>query len=138
MLHEVHDTNEGLEGEEVGRAHDGERTQLVGVFAICNMAGMERKHFKRETLSRISASIQNVLPVRIGGVCLVHEPLFFDWLWFFVRIFIGRALRERIRVLGGNDGSLVNWVDPVTSLPPDLGGSKQWDHASWLRSFTTA
>jgi len=128
------DTAGGDTGEAVGECHDGDLTQRRGLFVLNNMAGMGTSNVRRETLSLLATSIQDILPVRVGAIRLLNEPVFFDWLWMLVKFFIRAKLRERVVILGSNEAALAAWLDPTTAIPTDLGGERVWDNLGWLAS----
>ena len=64
------------------------------------MEGMERKHFKRDTIRLISGSLQDILPVRVGGAFVVHTPWWFGWLFSVASVFMKAKLRARMHALG--------------------------------------
>jgi hypothetical protein len=134
-MHMIHgDQGGGATGEAVGECHDGDRTQRRGLFIVNNMAGLARKNARRETLSLLAGSLQDLLPVRLGGVRILNEPVFFDWLWMLMKFFIRAKLRERIVVLGSDEAALTAWLDPASAIPTDLGGQRVWDGLGWLAS----
>jgi hypothetical protein len=48
-------------------------TQRRGITVVNNMHGMSRSHFKRETSMLIVRSMQDVLPIRIGAIRIIHQ-----------------------------------------------------------------
>lgn len=106
--------------------------QRQGIFVINNLEGIERKHVNRTTISLLTSSIQDVLPIRVGGVRIVNQPWFFSWVWSLVSQFLNAKLKSRVMFLGNQHKALLEWLEP-TSVPRELGGLLEWDHAAWLR-----
>eukprot|EP00619_Florenciella_sp_RCC1007_P014636 CAMPEP_0205927172 /NCGR_PEP_ID=MMETSP1325-20131115/22073_1 /ASSEMBLY_ACC=CAM_ASM_000708 /TAXON_ID=236786 /ORGANISM="Florenciella sp., Strain RCC1007" /LENGTH=99 /DNA_ID=CAMNT_0053296011 /DNA_START=168 /DNA_END=467 /DNA_ORIENTATION=+ len=97
------------------------------------MGTMSRDNFNRNAVSGVLHSLQNLIPVRLGGVRLMNQPWFFSWLFGIVSVFMKAKLRERISVLGTNHAALAEWCEPG-SIPATLGGELEWDHAAWIEN----
>lgn len=113
-----------------GERNDSDRYQ--GIFVINNLEGIERKHVNRTTVPLLIGSIQDVLPVRVGGVRIVNQPWLFSWIWTLVSPFLNAKLRSRVMFLGSQHEALLEWLEP-TSIPSELGGLLDWDHSAWLQ-----
>jgi hypothetical protein len=62
----------------------------------------------------------------------MNQPWFFSWIWSMISPFLSAKLRSRIILLDTQHDALLEWLEP-TSIPPELGGLLEWDHAAWLR-----
>eukprot|EP00618_Florenciella_parvula_P007694 CAMPEP_0119468070 /NCGR_PEP_ID=MMETSP1344-20130328/1988_1 /TAXON_ID=236787 /ORGANISM="Florenciella parvula, Strain CCMP2471" /LENGTH=282 /DNA_ID=CAMNT_0007500505 /DNA_START=196 /DNA_END=1044 /DNA_ORIENTATION=- len=109
-----------------------EETQKKGVLIINNMAGASRDSMNRNAIQGVLHSLQNLIPVRLGGIRLFNQPWFFSWIFPVVSMFMKAKLRERIRVLGTDYAALGEWCEPP-SIPEQLGGQLAWDHEAWIK-----
>ena len=56
---------------------------------------------------------------------------FFSFFFSIVSVFLKDKLRSRIVFLGTDHAALGRWI-PAASVPRELGGELEWDHAAWL------
>jgi hypothetical protein len=52
-----------------------EETQKKGVLIINNMAGASRDSMNRNAIQGVLHSLQNLIPVRLGGIRLFNQPV---------------------------------------------------------------
>jgi hypothetical protein len=129
----LHTALSDASGDEINSSSELKNSdRFQGIFVINNLGGVERKHVNRTTITLLISSIQDVLPVRVGGVRIMNQPWFFSWIWSMISPFLSAKLRSRIILLGTQHDALLEWLEP-TSIPPELGGLLEWDHAAWLR-----
>jgi|AntAceMinimDraft_5_1070358.scaffolds.fasta_scaffold58999_1 hypothetical protein len=122
----------GHDFEEDANGGGGDLTQRQGLFVVNNMAGVERKNINRTTMALLASSLQDVLPVRVGGIRILNQPWFFSWAWALVSPFLRAKLRSRVAVLGNNHAALLAWLEP-SCIPVELGGKLAWNHNAWLQ-----
>ena len=99
-----------------------ESTQLNGITIINDLGGVSFANVRRETFKLISHSIQNCLPVRLGGIRLCRQPWFFPIVWGMFSPFLRRKVRERVVVCGWDMPLGLEKYVVLASIPRDLGG----------------
>ena len=113
---------------------DSSEIMEKGVIAINDMADLDRsKNIRIATVKYLGSSIQDVLPVRIGGIYIVRQPWFFSAVFQVLSPFFPTKLRQRIKFLGDDVQALTDTFPP-SSIPTELGGTLEHDHGAWVKS----
>lgn len=113
---------------------EDEDTQRKGLIILNNAEGMSRKNFSRETVKLILDSIQNAIPVRMGGLYICNAGIMFGIIFPIIKVFMSSKLRKRFVSIGTKVETLKS-LFPTTSIPTELGGELLWtqeDHYKWL------
>mmetsp|Transcript_11999 Transcript_11999/g.13651 ORF Transcript_11999/g.13651 Transcript_11999/m.13651 type:complete len:183 (-) Transcript_11999:38-586(-) len=111
-----------------------EENQRRGVLIIADMIGLTRDKFRLDFVRSMARTIQNALPLRIGGMRIVNQPGFFNIVWPIVSRLLKPKIRSRFAVIGKDYGLLTQWVD-AECLPKELGGMYEHDHTVWVKAL---
>merc|ERR1712223_953752 len=104
-------------------------TQRSGLVFIYNMAGSKYANFDYDLSQKILTLLKGCYPARLKKVLIVTAPLWFKAPFKVLRLFVREKLRDRVFTV--SMPQLVTHI-PLDALPPDLGGSHEHDHATWL------
>jgi len=104
-------------------------TQRNGLVFIYNMSNSKYSNFDYELSQKMLTLLKGCYPARLKKVLIVTAPLWFKAPFKVLRLFVREKLRDRVFTV--SIPQLLLHVDPA-ALPPDLGGSLDYDHTRWL------
>ena len=110
-------------------ALENPETQRSGLVFIYNMAGSKYSNFDYDLSQKILTLLKGCYPARLKKVLIVTAPLWFKAPFKVLRLFVREKLRDRVYTV--SSPQLVTHI-PLDALPPDLGGSYEHDHATWI------
>nr|XP_046263416.1 alpha-tocopherol transfer protein isoform X1 [Scatophagus argus] len=100
-------------------------TQRRGLKAIFDLQGWSLSHALQITPSlarKISSVLTDSFPLKVRGIHLVNEPMFFRPVFAMIRPFLTDKIRQRIHMHGADfHDSLSDFFSPPV-LPPEYGG----------------
>jgi len=101
-----------------------QKTQVSGIIAVVDMAGMSCCHWKQMSMDYIQSMvgmIQNSFPLRFREIHIINECRLFNMAFTLVKPFLTEKMKQRLRFHGTSLTSLHECV-PAFILPQDLGG----------------
>lgn len=100
-------------------------TQRRGLKAIFDLQGWSLGHALQVTPSmarKISSVLSDSFPLKVRGIHLVNEPLFFRPVFAMIRPFLPDKIKQRVHIHGADfHDSLSDFFSPHI-LPPEYGG----------------
>ena len=93
------------------------------------MAGSKYSNFDYDLSQKILTLLKGCYPARLKKVMIVTAPLWFKAPFKVLRLFVREKLRDRVFTV--SMPQLVTHI-PLEALPPDLGGTYEHDHGSWM------
>ncbi|KAM9322592.1 alpha-tocopherol transfer protein [Pholidichthys leucotaenia] len=100
-------------------------TQRRGVKVIFDMEGWSLGHALQVNPSlarKISSVLSDSFPLKVRGIHLVNEPMFFHPVFAMIRPFLPEKIKQRIHMHGAHfHDSLSDFFSPHV-LPPEYGG----------------
>merc|ERR1719158_307661 len=104
-------------------------TQRNGLVFIYNMSNSKYSNFDYDLSQKMLTLLKGCYPARLKKVLIVTAPLWFKAPFKVLRLFVREKLRDRVFTV--SIPQLLLHVDSA-ALPPDLGGSLDYDHTRWL------
>ncbi|XP_075979283.1 protein tyrosine phosphatase Meg2 isoform X1 [Anticarsia gemmatalis] len=104
-------------------------TQRAGLVFIYDMTDSKYTNFDYELSQKILTMLKGGYPAKLKKVLIVTAPLWFKAPFRILRLFVREKLRERVHTVNAPQLGL---HVPRASLPKQLGGQHEPDHASWL------
>ncbi|KAM4687567.1 alpha-tocopherol transfer protein [Discoglossus pictus] len=101
-------------------------TQKNGVKAIFDLQGWRLVHAFQITpmiAKRIAAVMTDSFPLKVRGIHLINEPLFFHPVFAIIRPFLPEKIKQRIHMHGGNYLQSLHQHFSENILPPEYGGT---------------
>lgn len=100
-------------------------TQRRGLKAIFDLQGWSLGHALQITPSlarKISSILSDAFPLKVRGIHLVNEPMFFRPVFAMIRPFLPDKIKQRIHIHGADFyDTLSDFFSPPV-LPPEYGG----------------
>ncbi|XP_033988583.1 alpha-tocopherol transfer protein [Trematomus bernacchii] len=100
-------------------------TQTQGLKAIFDLQGWSLGHALQVNPSlarKISSVLSDSFPLKVRGIHLVNEPMFFRPVFAMIRPFLPDKIRKRIHMHGADfQDTLSDFFSPSV-LPPEYGG----------------
>ncbi|XP_018423609.1 PREDICTED: alpha-tocopherol transfer protein [Nanorana parkeri] len=106
-------------------AKDAE-TQRNGIKAIFDLEGFRLAHAFQVTPTlarRIAAVMTDSFPLKVRGIHLINEPLFFHPVYALIRPFLPDKIKERIHMHGSYYVPTLHQHFSEDILPPEYGGT---------------
>jgi len=104
-------------------------TQRNGLVFVYNMSNSKYSNFDYDLSQKMLTLLKGCYPARLKKVLIVTAPLWFKAPFKVLRLFVREKLRDRVFTV--STPQLLLHVDP-TALPPDLGGTSDYNHQKWL------
>ncbi|KAJ6664001.1 hypothetical protein lerEdw1_008955 [Lerista edwardsae] len=127
-------------------------TQRNGVKVIFDLQGWKFAHalqISPAMAKRIAAVLSDSFPLKVRGIHLINEPLFFHPVFALVKPFISEKIKKRIHMHGDDYTQSLQECFPARILPEEYGGeivsmeqlSQEWtdfimESASYLQSIS--
>lgn len=100
-------------------------TQRRGLKVIFDLQGWSLGHawqINPSLARKISSVLSDSFPLKVRGIHLVNEPMFFWPVFAMIRPFLPDKIKQRIHMHGSDfHDSLSDFFSPAL-LPPDYGG----------------
>ncbi|XP_003978513.1 alpha-tocopherol transfer protein isoform X1 [Takifugu rubripes] len=100
-------------------------TQRHGLKVIFDLKGWSLSHalqFSPFLARKISSVLSDSFPLKVRGIHLLNEPMFFHPVFTMIRPFLSEKIRQRIHMHGTDfQDSLGDFFSPPV-LPPEYGG----------------
>ncbi|XP_060899813.1 alpha-tocopherol transfer protein [Labrus mixtus] len=101
------------------------KTQMKGLKVIFDLQGWSLGHALQVNPSiarKISSVLSDSFPLKVRGIHLVNEPMFFRPVFAMIRPFLPDKIKQRIHMHGSDyHDSLCDFFSPDI-LPPEYGG----------------
>ncbi|XP_031733090.1 alpha-tocopherol transfer protein isoform X1 [Anarhichas minor] len=100
-------------------------TQRRGLKVIFDLQGWSLGHALQVNPSlarKISSVLADSFPLKVRGIHLVNEPLFFRPVFAMIRPFLPDKIKQRIHMHGANFHDTLNDFFSPPVLPPEYGG----------------
>ncbi|XP_068090893.1 alpha-tocopherol transfer protein isoform X2 [Hyperolius riggenbachi] len=100
-------------------------TQRNGVKAIFDLQGFRLAHAFQVTptlAKRIAAVMTDSFPLKVRGIHLINEPLYFHPVYALIRPFLPDKIKERVHMHGSNFTPTLHQHFSENILPPEYGG----------------
>ncbi|XP_059060414.1 tyrosine-protein phosphatase non-receptor type 9-like [Achroia grisella] len=104
-------------------------TQRAGLVFIYDMTDSKYTNFDYELSRKILTMLKGGYPAKLKKVLIVTAPLWFKAPFGILRLFVREKLRERVHTVSAPQ---LGVHVPRASLPKQLGGHLETDHAAWL------
>ncbi|XP_024067252.1 alpha-tocopherol transfer protein [Terrapene carolina triunguis] len=127
-------------------------TQRNGVKAIFDLQGWRFAHafqISPTVAKRIAAVLTDSFPLKVRGIHLINEPLFFHPVFALIKPFLTDKIKERVYMHGSNYIQSLTQHFPASILPQEYGGedvsiedlSQEWtnfimESADYLQSIS--
>uniref|UniRef100_A0A8D0GVW3 Alpha-tocopherol transfer protein n=1 Tax=Sphenodon punctatus TaxID=8508 RepID=A0A8D0GVW3_SPHPU len=102
-------------------------TQRNGVKAIFDLQGWRFAHAFQITpavAKRIAAVLTDSFPLKVRGIHLINEPLFFHPVFALIKPFLPEKIKERVHMHGSNHAQSLQQHFPASILPKEYGGKE--------------
>ncbi|XP_041980449.1 tyrosine-protein phosphatase non-receptor type 9-like [Aricia agestis] len=109
-------------------------TQRHGLVFIYDMTDSKYTNFDYDLSQKILTMLKGGYPAKLKKVLIVTAPLWFKAPFRILRLFVREKLRERVHTVSAPQLSA---HVPRASLPRQLGGQLEPDHAAWLEYCRT-
>ncbi|XP_053322110.1 alpha-tocopherol transfer protein isoform X1 [Spea bombifrons] len=101
-------------------------TQRNGIKAIFDLQGWRLAHAFQITptiAKRIAAVMTDSFPLKVRGIHLINEPLFFYPVFALIKPFLPEKIKQRVHLHGCNYLSSLHNHFSGNILPPEYGGT---------------
>ncbi|XP_025054275.1 alpha-tocopherol transfer protein, partial [Alligator sinensis] len=102
-------------------------TQRNGVKAIFDLQGWRFAHAFQicpTVARRIAAVVTDSFPLKVRGIHLINEPLFFHPVFSLIKPFLTEKIKERVHMHGSNYIQSLTQHFPASILPQEYGGEE--------------
>ncbi|XP_054670649.1 alpha-tocopherol transfer protein [Grus americana] len=102
-------------------------TQRNGVKAIFDLQGWRFAHafqISPAVAKKIAAVLTDSFPLKVRGIHLINEPLFFHPVFALIKPFLTEKIKERVYMHGNNYMQSLTEHFPVSILPQEYGGEE--------------
>ncbi|XP_009950168.1 PREDICTED: alpha-tocopherol transfer protein [Leptosomus discolor] len=102
-------------------------TQRNGVKAIFDLQGWRFAHafqISPAVAKKIAAVLTDSFPLKVRGIHLINEPLFFHPVFALIKPFLTEKIKERVYMHGDNYVQSLSEHFPVSILPQEYGGEE--------------
>ncbi|KAM4705638.1 alpha-tocopherol transfer protein [Rhinophrynus dorsalis] len=103
-----------------------QETQSNGIKAIFDLQGWRLVHAFQITptiAKRIAAVMTDSFPLKVRGIHLINEPLFFHPVFALIKPFLPDKIKQRIHLHGCNYIPTLHQHFSENILPPEYGGT---------------
>ncbi|CAF90700.1 unnamed protein product, partial [Tetraodon nigroviridis] len=100
-------------------------TQRRGLKVIFDLEGWSLGHALQINpflARKISSVLSDSFPLKVRGIHLVNEPVFFRPVFAMIRPFLSEKMRQRIHMHGADFQDSLSDFFPPSVLPPEYGG----------------
>jgi CRAL/TRIO domain len=127
----------------VHAALEDEETQRKGIVVISDPGRAKFSQFDSKVVQLMIGSFRGGLPVRLSAIHIVHPPAFISFIWPVVNLFLGKRLRQRVRVHSGKEEKVLEELEAKfgltkAMLPTTIGGMVELRHQQWLASRSSS
>ncbi|XP_054035183.1 alpha-tocopherol transfer protein [Dryobates pubescens] len=102
-------------------------TQRNGVKAIFDLQGWRIAHafqISPAVAKKIAAVLTDSFPLKVRGIHLINEPLFFHPVFALIKPFLTEKIKARVHMHGSNYTQTLSEHFPVSMLPQEYGGEE--------------
>ncbi|XP_009330386.1 PREDICTED: alpha-tocopherol transfer protein [Pygoscelis adeliae] len=102
-------------------------TQRNGVKAIFDLQGWRFAHafqISPAVAKKIAAVLTDSFPLKVRGIHLINEPLFFHPVFTLINPFLTEKIKERVHMHGNNYMQSLTEHFPISILPQEYGGEE--------------
>ncbi|XP_005042226.1 PREDICTED: alpha-tocopherol transfer protein [Ficedula albicollis] len=102
-------------------------TQRNGVKAIFDLQGWRFAHafqISPAVAKKIAAVLTDSFPLKVRGIHLINEPLFFHPVFALIKPFLTEKIKQRVYMHGSNYLQSLTEHFPATILPQEYGGEE--------------
>ncbi|RLW12982.1 hypothetical protein DV515_00000290 [Chloebia gouldiae] len=102
-------------------------TQRNGVKAIFDLQGWRFSHafqISPAVAKKIAAVLTDSFPLKVRGIHLINEPLFFHPVFALIKPFLTEKIKQRVYMHGNNYLQSLTEHFPVSILPQEYGGEE--------------
>ncbi|KFU88051.1 Alpha-tocopherol transfer protein, partial [Chaetura pelagica] len=102
-------------------------TQRKGVKVIFDLQGWQFAHafqISPAVAKNIAAVLTDSFPLKVRGIHLINEPLFFHPVFALIKPFLTEKIKERVHMHGSNYMQSLTEHFPVSILPQEYGGEE--------------
>jgi len=112
-----------------------EQTQICGFSALEDLSEYSislvwrvTKNPELKKLNKISAQLQNLLPLRWGNMFVIDVPWYFNIVWVIVKQFMSKKIASRLNFMKSSNMDVIYEKDFNRSfLPRQFGGTLEYD-----------
>uniref|UniRef100_A0A8C9EV28 Alpha tocopherol transfer protein n=1 Tax=Pavo cristatus TaxID=9049 RepID=A0A8C9EV28_PAVCR len=100
-------------------------TQRNGVKAIFDLEGWRFAHafqISPAVAKKIAAVLTDSFPLKVRGIHLINEPLFFHPVFALIKPFLTEKIKQRVYMHGSNYMQSLTEHFPASILPQEYGG----------------
>ncbi|KAM9308894.1 alpha-tocopherol transfer protein [Gastrophryne carolinensis] len=101
-------------------------TQRNGIKAVFDLQDFRLAHAFQVTpmlARRIASVMTDSFPLKVRGIHLINEPLFFHPVYALIRPFLPDKIKERVHMHGSNFVPTLHQHFSENILPPEYGGT---------------
>ncbi|NXA53353.1 TTPA protein, partial [Nothocercus julius] len=102
-------------------------TQRNGVKAIFDLQGWRFAHafqISPAVAKKIAAVLTDSFPLKVRGIHLINEPLFFHPVYALIKPFLTEKIKQRVHMHGYNYMESLTKHFPARMLPQEYGGEE--------------
>eukprot|EP00730_Choanoeca_flexa_P011355 TRINITY_DN24751_c0_g1_i1.p1 TRINITY_DN24751_c0_g1~~TRINITY_DN24751_c0_g1_i1.p1 ORF type:complete len:356 (+),score=79.23 TRINITY_DN24751_c0_g1_i1:192-1259(+) len=107
------------------------QSQAHGVSFVNDMSGIKMANMDSRVPREMFAAFSSKLPVRFGGLYVVHPPLFMRMIAPVIRMFMSKKMQSRCKILSKGYPELQQHLE-LDQLPTDFGGSYAYQHSDYV------
>ncbi|XP_059357838.1 alpha-tocopherol transfer protein [Carassius carassius] len=112
-----------ITSELIVREWETQRNGLKAIFDLQDWCFAHALQINPSLAKKISSVLTDSFPLKVRGIHLINEPIFFRPVFAMIRPFLPDKIKQRINMHGSSYArSLSNFI-PKAILPPEYGGT---------------
>ncbi|XP_026062519.1 alpha-tocopherol transfer protein-like [Carassius auratus] len=112
-----------ITSELIVREWETQRNGLKAIFDLQDWCFAHALQINPSLAKKISSVLTDSFPLKVRGIHLINEPIFFRPVFAMIRPFLPDKIKQRIHMHGSSYArSLSNFI-PKAILPPEYGGT---------------
>uniref|UniRef100_A0A3B3TDK2 Tocopherol (alpha) transfer protein n=1 Tax=Paramormyrops kingsleyae TaxID=1676925 RepID=A0A3B3TDK2_9TELE len=114
-----------ITSELIVRETDTQRNGLKAIFDLQGWCFAHALQINPSLAKKISAVLTDSFPLKVRGIHLINEPIFFRPVFTMLKPFLPDKIKQRIHMHGGSFARSLSQHFPADILPPEYGGRGQ-------------
>uniref|UniRef100_A0A8C1WI55 Alpha-tocopherol transfer protein n=1 Tax=Cyprinus carpio TaxID=7962 RepID=A0A8C1WI55_CYPCA len=112
-----------ITSELIVREWETQRNGLKAIFDLQDWCFAHALQINPSLAKKISSVLTDSFPLKVRGIHLINEPIFFRPVFAMIRPFLPDKIKQRIHMHGSSYARSLSDFIPKAVLPPEYGGT---------------
>ncbi|XP_043076815.1 alpha-tocopherol transfer protein isoform X1 [Puntigrus tetrazona] len=112
-----------ITSELIVREWETQRNGLKAIFDLQDWCFAHALQINPSLAKKISSVLTDSFPLKVRGIHLINEPIFFRPVFAMIRPFLPDKIKQRIHMHGSSYARSLSDFFPKAILPPEYGGT---------------